>query len=273
MILGNAFHPTPGTSRMLDNADVVAAHQAYRDKPSRNLTRLLRGRYEWCNQFVGPNDEGVELAAGIGAARDHIRCRSLLLTDIEGGDWLDMTGVDATDTPFEDGSFDFVLVSNAIHHLAHPIRLFDEVARILRPGGYLLVRDVKCSLLQRVAARLTRVEGYDFDVDVYDHDAVLSDPANAWSANNAVPDLLFDDVAEFERRVPAFHVVHHRYDECLLFLNSGGVTHKTLSIPLPEAGLGLLASIDRVLTRLAPAIFALQRSVALRATSHPASRT
>lgn len=265
MILGNAFKPAPAASRMRETADLAVAHRAYRERPSRNLVHLLRRRYEWCNEFVGPDDDGVELAAGIGAARDFVRCRSLLLTDVERGDWLDLAGVDATATPFEDDRFDFVLVSNAIHHLAHPIRLFDEVARILRPGGLLLIRDVKCSLVQRLAARLTRVEGYDFDVDVYDRDAVLSDPANAWSANNAVPDLLFDDLKVFAQRVSSFEVLHHRYDECLLFLNSGGVTHKTVSIPLPEPGLRLLGAIDDVLTRRFPGTFALQRSVVLRA--------
>lgn len=265
MILGHAFHPAPNASRMRESGDLTSARQTYWERPSRNLHYLLRRRYEWCNDFVSPDHDGVELAAGIGAARDFVRCRSLLLTDIEDGDWLDMAGVDATATPFEDDRFDFVLISNAIHHLAHPIRLFDEAARILRPGGLLLVRDVKCSLVQRIAARLTRVEGYDFGVDVYDPNVVLSDPANAWSANNAVPDLLFDDLAEFERRVTSFEVVHHSFDECLIFLNSGGVTHKTISVPLPEAGIRLLDAIDRFLTARLPAIFALQRSVALRA--------
>jgi SAM-dependent methyltransferase len=265
MLLGNAFQPPPGTSRMRETADLEHAWRAYREHPSRNLVRLLRQRYEWCNDFVTADDDGVELAAGIGAARDFIRCRSLLLTDLEGGPWLDMTGVDATATPFDDERFDFVLVSNAIHHLAHPIRFFEEARRILRPGGLLLVRDVKCSLAQRAAARLTRVEGYDFDIDVYDPDLVVSDPMNAWSANNAVPDLLFDDLPTFSERVRSFEVVHHSYDEFLLFLNSGGVTHKTASIPLPDVALRALSAIDRVLTRWFPGIFALQRSVVLRA--------
>lgn len=264
MILGRAFSPPPGLSRLRDSGDLVVAERSYRERPSRNLRHLLRRRYGWCNEYVGAGDEGVELAAGIGAAREFIRCRSLLLTDIDGGDWLDAVNVDATATPFEDDRFDFVLMSNAIHHLAHPIRVFDEVARILRPGGIFLVRDVKCSLFQRLAARLTRVEGYDFGVDVWDPDLVISDPANAWSANNAVPDLLFDDIAELERRVPRFEVLHHSYDECLLFLNSGGVTHKTASIPLPERGLRVLERIDDVLVGRFPGVFALQRSVAMR---------
>lgn len=263
MILGAAFAPVPSASRT-GEVDVLAARRAFEQRRSGNLGYLLRERYAWCNDFVGPADRGVELAAGIGAARDFIRCASLLLTDIDDAPWLDVAGVDATATPFDDGSFDFVLISNAIHHLAHPIRVFDEAARILVPGGLLLVRDVKCSLLQRFAARATRVEGYDFGVDVWDRDAVLSDPANPWSANNAVPDLLFDDLDRFAARVPMFVPVLQRYDECLVFVNSGGVTHKTPYVPLPTPALRVLGAIDRVLARRLPSVFALQRSVVLK---------
>jgi SAM-dependent methyltransferase len=264
-MLRSSYAPPPAKSRMGSHGDLVEARRRFLANPSRNLEFLLQKRYGWLRAHIDPTlDDGVELAAGIGAARDLVQARSLILTDIDAGDWLDVSGVDATATPFEDSAFDFVLIQNGIHHLAQPIRLFDEAARILRPGGLLLVQDVKCSTLQRLLARVTRVEGYAYDVDVFDPHAVLSDPSKPWEANNAVPDLLFDDVAAFHRRVPQFEIVEQRYSECLVFLNSGGVTHKTVSIPLPAVGLRMLDRIDRVLVRLAPSVFALQRSVVLR---------
>lgn len=39
--------------------------------------------------------------------------------------------------PFEDGSFDHVLVRDVIHHLDEPERCIDECARVLAPGGRL----------------------------------------------------------------------------------------------------------------------------------------
>ena len=264
MILGGAYQPPPAASRMGHHGDLRAARRRYVEDAPRNLRFLLANRYGWVNDRVAPTDRGAELAAGLGAGRDFVRAGAFVITDIDHGDWLDLSGVDATATPFADGELDFVVIQNGIHHLAQPIRFFEEAARILRPGGLLLVQDVKCSLLQRALARLTAVEGYDYDVDVFDRDAVLSDPTNPWEANNAVPDLLFDDVARFERRVPAFELVEQRYGECLVFLDSGGVTHKTVSIPLPEWGLRILDRIDRVITRVAPGILALQRSVVLR---------
>ena len=48
---------------------------------------------------------------------------------------------DAEALPFESRSFDAVLCSNSFHHYPHPERFFAEVARVLRPGGRLVLRD------------------------------------------------------------------------------------------------------------------------------------
>lgn len=48
---------------------------------------------------------------------------------------------DAENLPFEPQSFDAVLCSNSFHHYPHPDRFFAEAARVLRPGGRLILRD------------------------------------------------------------------------------------------------------------------------------------
>jgi len=42
--------------------------------------------------------------------------------------------------PLEDGSFDVILMQDVLEHVAEPMRLADELHRILRPGGRLLLR-------------------------------------------------------------------------------------------------------------------------------------
>lgn len=264
MILGAPFHPKPDENRMGNLGDVATARDSYFNRRSKNLEYLIQTRYEWMNEWVGPDDHGVELGCGIGVGSRHLRAGSVLLTDMSDGDWLDVRDVDAVATPFDDGQFDFVIVQNVLHHLARPIAFFPEAARILKPGGLILVRDVKCSFMTRLLARLTRVEGYAYDVDVFDAAVELSDPANLWEANNAIPDLLFDDRARFAREVPEFELVHERFEECLLVLNSGGVTHKTVSVPLPLPLLRLLRRIDNTISRRWPSVFAMQRNLVLR---------
>ncbi len=44
--------------------------------------------------------------------------------------------IDENDLPFEDSKFDVVISNFLIEHLRYPKRLFLEVHRVLRPGGY-----------------------------------------------------------------------------------------------------------------------------------------
>jgi ubiquinone/menaquinone biosynthesis C-methylase UbiE len=59
---------------------------------------------------------------------------------------------DAKAMPFEDGEFDFVVSSGSLHHWEDPLRVFDEVARVLKEDGQFIIRDSK--RLQGRAPRL-----------------------------------------------------------------------------------------------------------------------
>lgn len=56
--------------------------------------------------------------------------------------------------PFPDDSFDLVLSSFALHHWHEPLRVLDEIARVLRPGGRYYLADVcrEPNLFQRLFA-------------------------------------------------------------------------------------------------------------------------
>ena len=48
---------------------------------------------------------------------------------------------DSEDMPFEDESFDVLICANSFHHYPDPQKFFREVKRVLRPGGFLVLRD------------------------------------------------------------------------------------------------------------------------------------
>jgi ubiquinone/menaquinone biosynthesis C-methylase UbiE len=50
---------------------------------------------------------------------------------------------DANRLPFPDASFDFVLSNSVLHHLATPLALLNEMARVARPDGVVLLRDLR----------------------------------------------------------------------------------------------------------------------------------
>src|SRR5262249_33297704 len=158
--------------------------------PATNLRYLLRTRYDWMNRFIGVHDRGVEVGCGMGVSKDFIRASEYLLTDFAEHDFLDMRSVDAMNTPFENASLDFVVSNNMVPHLASPIRFLQEMARILKPGGRLLIQDINASLAMRAILRIMRHEGYSFEPDVFDPDVICTDPDDLWSANCAISNLL-----------------------------------------------------------------------------------
>jgi SAM-dependent methyltransferase len=250
---------------MRNEDGVEQARELYYRRPVGNLAYLLRHRFSWMNEYIQPgNAVGIEVGAGIGVSRDFIRSRRFFLTDLAGSDWLDVQWADSTAMPVKTGSLDYVVCSNMIHHVAQPVRFLEEMGRVLRDGGVLIIQEVNCSFFLRLALRVMRKEGYSFEVDVFDRSAVMSDPDDPWSANDAVPNLLFDDADRFHREVPWFRIIRNTFSEFILFLNSGGVTAKTISIPLPEWALRIAEKIDNTLASAFPMVFALQRQVVLK---------
>ncbi len=48
---------------------------------------------------------------------------------------------DSENMPFESSSFDALICANSFHHYPNPERFLAEAERVLRPGGYLILRD------------------------------------------------------------------------------------------------------------------------------------
>jgi ubiquinone/menaquinone biosynthesis C-methylase UbiE len=50
---------------------------------------------------------------------------------------------DANRLSFSDQSFDFVLSNSVLHHLHDPLAMLNEMARVVKPGGIVLLRDLR----------------------------------------------------------------------------------------------------------------------------------
>ncbi len=95
--------------------------------------------------------EVLELATGPGLLAKHVApaARRMIATDYSDGMIaqakkgerpanLTFEVADATQLPYEDDSFDVVLIANALHIVPDPKQVLREINRVLRPGGLLI---------------------------------------------------------------------------------------------------------------------------------------
>lgn len=257
------YYPRHKENRMRREGNVEMARADFLRSSNNNLIFLLKHRYGWMNDYIKENDCGVDVGSGAGLSKFFIKSQSFILTDYSDKDWLDYKNINALSTPFGDSSFDFVVASNMIHHVPHPVKFLIEMKRILKPGGFLLIQEINSSFFMRFILRIMKHEGYSFNVDVFS-DAVCTNPKDLWSANCAIPNLLFDDEKKFKSHFPNFQIKRSSYSEFFIFLNSGGVIAKTSYLPLPNFILTMVKFVDDVLVKNFPKVFALQRQIVLQ---------
>ena len=252
-------------NRMKSIADTKIARELYYSSKSKNVKFLLNERFSWMNDFIQDEEIGIEVGSGAGFSKDFIKNKNFKLTDLGEDDHLDFKNIDAQSTGFDSESFDYVIASNMIHHIPFPIKFFKEMNRIIKKGGKLIIFESYCSLVFQLATIIMKHEGFDFTLDVWDEKNPKSDEKNAWHGNIAVPHLIFDDKAKFEKNLGKyFKIEYEKLTECFIFLNSGGVTSKTKCIPLNNFFLNLLNKIDKILVKLFPKIFCMGRRIVLK---------
>jgi SAM-dependent methyltransferase len=251
-------------NRMKSIANIKIARDLYYSSKSKNVRFLLNKRFSWMNKFINEKDHGIEVGSGAGFSKDFIKNKNFKLTDLGNDVHLDYKNIDAQKTGFNDNKFNFVIASNMIHHIPYPIKFFKEMYRILEPNGKLIIFESYCSIFFQIATLIMKHEGFDFTLNVWDEKNPKSDVKNAWHGNIAVPHLIFDNRKIFEENLGhLFSIKYEKLTECLIFLNSGGVTSKTSCIPMNNFFLNFLHLLDKFLVKIFPNIFCMGRRIVL----------
>ena len=231
---------------------------------NKNLYILLKERFNWMNGFITQDANGVEVGAAAGFSKKFIKSKNFKISDFSDYKHLDFKNVDAQATGFKDKEFDFVISSNMIHHIPFPVKFFNEMHRILKKGGKLIIFDAHCSVLLQLVLIIMKHEGFDFTKNVWSLNEPSTGIDDPWSGNSAIPYLIFKEKKVFEENLGVkFNLRYIKTCECMLFLNSGGVTSKTFYVPLNFFFLNILKYMDKFLTLFFPKIFALGYKIVL----------
>ena len=131
MIDGSTNAPAVATAA--EREAVPLAHEAIHEVALRILSTLPRGAL-----LDVPAGEGALAARLIGAGFD-VRCCDLY-PEIFRLSGVEIKRGDLSGTlPFGDGEFDYVTCVEGLEHIENPQQAIREFARLLRPGGHLIV--------------------------------------------------------------------------------------------------------------------------------------
>ena len=159
--------------------------------------------------------EVLEIATGPGLLAKHVAyaAKRMIATDYSDGmikevkkgecpDNLTFEVADATALPYEDHSFDAVLIANALHVMPEPEKALCEIDRVLKPGGILIAPNFvehKTGLGSRIWSRILQIAGIKFE--------------HQWTAKEYVEFLSANGFkAVYEKEMPARITLY--YTEC-----------------------------------------------------------
>jgi len=100
--------------------------------PGQIVIKLARRLMLW--KFTGVDRSEAMIAQ---ASRNLLTAGGALVGRVE------FQVADGNSLAFADGTFDFIMCNSVLHHLAEPQRLFGEMARLAKPGGAILLRDLR----------------------------------------------------------------------------------------------------------------------------------
>jgi SAM-dependent methyltransferase len=132
--------------------------------------------------------EGSTLEIGCGSGNFKAFAPSAIATDLIQAPWLDVV-CDAQRLPFAAGAFCNVAMVDVLHHIEHPTRALSEIARILRPGGRLVMCEPAITPLSHLYYRLFHSEPVDMSANPLSQ-GPISTNKDPFDSNQAYPTLL-----------------------------------------------------------------------------------
>ncbi len=206
--------------------ETLSRHREIWDKK-----KILREIYAaWYRMILGDMKESGHKTVELGAGSGNFKAfkPDVISADIADCEWLDMC-FDAHHMPFENNTLGNIVMVDVLHHLADPVRFFNEAYRVLEPQGRLIMLEPYPSLLSRPVYRAVHPEPFLMNMDYFDlkPGRAKKDP---WAANQAIPYLMFfKQRRKFEKQFEhQYRIIKRERNSCVLYPASGGFERRAL---------------------------------------------
>ena len=231
----------------VDAQDILATHRSLlKSKPM--LCDTFRYFYKkmvtLCDQYLNVDGREIELGSGVGFMKD-VR-PTLETSDIRKLDSIDLI-IDAQNMNLLDNSVRCIYAINVFHHLAEPEKFFEELKRVLVPGGgCILIEPHGGPASAALHKRLHKDEFFDTSMQRDWVNKEIRGPLSG--ANQALSHIVFErDIIRFQRdHGDALELIHRGYcTNALRYFFSGGLNFRQL---MPTVASSVLRAIETIAT-------------------------
>jgi SAM-dependent methyltransferase len=221
--------------------DWITEHRrVWQRKPT--LRAVYRRWFQRLREACSAQTPVVELGCGPGFFKEMYP--EIISTDVASNPYADRI-IDATTLSFADAEVGNIVMLDVFHHLPEPESFVREVARVLQPGGRLVMLEPWMGFAGRLLFRYVHHE--DCDLSVRPDAPWATAGKDPMQGNAALPYLFFRSGGYFERLDLPLRIVKREYSAGLAWVLSGGFQSLCL---LPASLLGLAEAVDRFISML-----------------------
>jgi SAM-dependent methyltransferase len=197
--------------------DQLADHRTVWDR--KGVLRLVYD--DFYDRIAAASCSGRTIEIGGGTGNLKRRLTEVVATDIQFAPWLDCVA-DAQRLPFADACAANIVMVDALHHLQFPLAFFREAARVLRPGGRVLMVEPAITWGSSLFYRLFHHEPVRTSADVLG-DGNPDPGRDPYESNQAIPTLLATrDLDRFHRLCPTLSLAPVQWFALAAYPLSGG---------------------------------------------------
>ena len=168
------------------SAAVLQGHRkAWAAKPA--LRQVYKRYFREILRLCAPHRPIVEVGCGCGLFREFYP--EVIATDVLSSKWVDVV-CSAEALPFAHGRVGNIVLIDVFHHLHDPHGFLREAARVLKPGGRLVMLEPWTSLAGYLLYRYIHHETADYGVDPA---RPFDEPKDVFDGNATLPRIYFDN--------------------------------------------------------------------------------